>query len=129
MKVDKCNKVHRKQLTGRAVAAAKEELWIGRTSTAVKGELYWWRLLLFMLFGCRLFMFMVTLNFVQRSGIHICSNSNSVQERAGVLKLKSSDTLALTRGEIKRRPNCNLSLKNTETLQLHKRSHLSGPPL
>ena len=52
-----------------------------------------------------------------------------VQERAGVLKLKSSDALALTRGEIKRRPNCNLSLKNTETLQLHKRSHLSGPPL
>ena len=61
---------HRKQLTGRAVAAANEELWIGRTSTAVKGELYWWRLLLFMLVGCRLLMFMVELNFVQRSGIH-----------------------------------------------------------
>ena len=75
--MDKCSIGHRKQLTGRAVAAANEELWIGRTSTAVKGELYWWRLLLFMLFGCRLFMFMVTLNFVQRSGIHICSNSNS----------------------------------------------------
>ena len=36
----------------------------------MKGELYWWRLLLFMLVGCRLLMFIVALNFVQRSGIH-----------------------------------------------------------
>ena len=76
-----------------------------------------------MLFGCRLFMFMVTLNFVQRSGIHICSNSNSVQERAGVLKLKSSDTEALTKDD-KEGPKCNLCLKNIDTRVLLKR-----PPL
>ena len=101
--MDKCSTGHRKQLTGRAVAAANEELWIGRTSTAVKGELYWWRLLLFMLFGCRLLMFMLTFNFVQRSGIHIAiSTGFRVRERAGVLKLKSSDTLALTEDRSRR---------------------------
>ena len=99
MKVDKCNVRHREQLTGRAVAAANEELWIGRTSTAVKGELYWWRLLLFMLVGCRLLMFMVTVNFVERSGIHMAIPTRfRVLERAGVLKLNSSDTLALDQG-------------------------------
>ena len=84
--MDKCSTGHRKQLTGRAVAAANDELWIGRTSTAVKGELYWWRLLLFMLVGCRLLMFMVTVSFVQRSGIRIASPTRfRVQERAEVL--------------------------------------------
>ena len=76
--MDKCSIGHRKQLTGRAVAAANEELWIGRTSTAVKGELYWWRLLLFMLFGCRLLMFIVTLTLF-RDLEYTNSISNSVQ--------------------------------------------------
>ena len=33
--------IRTKQITGSAVAAAKGELWMGRTRTAVKGEARW----------------------------------------------------------------------------------------
>ena len=43
--VHQCSIQHRKwrqKLTGNAVAAAKGELWMGRTSTAVNGKAGWW---------------------------------------------------------------------------------------
>ena len=75
---------------------------------------------MFMLVGCRLLMFMVTLNFVQRSGIHIAIPIwFRVKERVGVLKLESSDTLALTEDRARRDlSTCNLCLEIIDNLHL-----------